>query len=323
MRLRSEERKEPQPLGDVVLWSHVVAAPAVIPPGEAPPSPTVIQNKDGALMATLRYRGPDVTMLDYTEWCVYLEGWNQLLKRLGSGWALWADEWHEEARDYPQSVWRNPAGYFLDSIRKTVFESGQLFETQQFLTLTWLPPSTRKQYWYDSIFVKRAHGRWQHEEALQLQQYLGALDKFIDALSHLLPLAAWCSPRETFTYLRRCVSWDRQTVGVPERAEDLDRKLGRGTLRHGFTPVLNGQYIRPIGIASWPGALGMTIPATLQQLGFPYRFTVRYICLDAAKAKSILNGMRRRWEVQVLPLTTHIADAWNGTTTNWEIPRHT
>jgi type IV secretion system protein VirB4 len=316
MLSRKAARTEPDRVGDVLLWSHMVSAP--LPTAAGPPTaPTVIQNKDGALMAVLRYRGPDVAMLDYTQWCLYLQGWNLLAKRLGEGWALWPDEWHEPARAYPQSTWRNPAGYFLDSIRKTVFEQGQLFETDQFLTLAWQPPSTSTQYWYDSIFVQRAHQRRQSEDEAQVHQYIGALEKVIDALSHLVPEATWCSPKETLTYLRRCVSWDRHMIGLPERPEHLDLTLGSTRYQPGFTPRLGHRYLRPISIRNWPGALGMTVPTTLQQLDIPYRFTVRYICLDTAKAKRILHGMRRRWEVQVLPISVHIADAWNGTRTDW------
>src|SRR4030095_13591146 len=111
------------------------------------------QNKDGTLMATLRYRGPDVAMMSFEACVAYLEGWNRFMRRLGSGWALWADEWHEPATNYPQSTWSTPAAGFVDTLRKVAFESGDLFGTDQFLTLTWLPPSSRRQYWYDSIWV--------------------------------------------------------------------------------------------------------------------------------------------------------------------------
>jgi hypothetical protein len=76
MRLRSEVREEEQPLGDILLWSHVVAAPDPPPRGEAPSSPTVIQNKDGALMATLTLTDDAIRMLDYTEWAVTSRGWS-------------------------------------------------------------------------------------------------------------------------------------------------------------------------------------------------------------------------------------------------------
>src|SRR5215471_2309578 len=108
MFFRREYRKEPRRLADRLLWGKVVHGPQELPrPGEAPSTPTVIQNKDGAFMATLAYRGPDVRMMDYTSWCLYLEGWNRLVKRMGAGWALWADEWHEASTAYPQSRWTN------------------------------------------------------------------------------------------------------------------------------------------------------------------------------------------------------------------------
>ena len=324
MFFRKEFRTEPRRLADHLLWSKLVYGPEeALAPGRAPTTPTVVQNKDGALMATLHYRGPDVTMLDYTQWCVYLEGWNRLLKRLGSGWALWADEWHEPSTAYAQSVWTNPTAYFVDSVRKTLFESGQLYETRHYLTLTWQPPSARQRYWLDTIFVQQAATRAVSEDAQHLQQCVGAMEKFADALSHLMPECGWGTPKDTLSYLHRCVSWDRHTVGLPEMPEDLDMRLSSTRFTHGHTPRLGTRLLRLLGVRHWPGALGVTIPATLQHLPFPYRFTVRYICLDTPKAKRVLNGIRRRWEVQVLPIWTHIADAWNGTKTDWQDPTAT
>jgi type IV secretion/conjugal transfer VirB4 family ATPase len=319
--LRKEFRTEPKRLADHLLWSTLVYGPDTPPArGQAPTTPTVVRNKDGSLMSTLAYRGPDVTMLDYAQWCVYLEGWNRLLKRLGSGWALWADEWHEPSTAYAQSPWSNPVGYFVDNVRKTLFESGQLYETRHYLTLTWQPPSARQRYWLDTIFVHRAMTRATSEDAQQLAQFVGAMEKFADQLSHLMPECHWCTPAQTVSYLHHTVSWDRHQVGVPEIPEFLDMRLTNARFTHGTTPRLGERLLRPIGIRSWPGALGITVPATLQQLPFPYRFTVRYICLDTATAKRTLNGIRRRWEVQVLPIWTHIADAWNGTKTDWQDP---
>jgi type IV secretion system protein VirB4 len=321
---RKEYRTEPRRLADHLLWSKLVYGPEQPPaPGQVPSTPTVMQNKDGSFMAILRYRGPDVTMLDYAQWCVYLEGWNRLLKRLGGGWALWADEWHEPSTAYPQSAWSNPAAYFVDTVRKTLFESGQLFETQHYLTLTWQPPSARQRYWLDTLFVQRAAQRGRQEDAAHLAQVVRALEKVADALHPLMPACGWCTPKETLTYLHRCVSWDRHPVALPAIPDDLDMRLATTRFTHGNTPRLGGRLLRPIGVRHWPEGLGVTIPATLQHLPFSYRFTVRYICLDTAKAKRVLNGMRRRWEVQVLPVWTHVMDAWNGTKTDWQDPTAT
>lgn len=331
MLTRSAARTEPDRLGDVVLWSHLVAVPEPPAPGEPLRAPTVIQNKDGALMTTLRYRGPDVAMQDVAQWRLYLEGWNRLVQRLGSGWALWADEWHEPARTYPQSPWTNPVGYFVDSIRQARFDADALYETDQFLTLTWQPPSTQRQYWFHNVFLRqegqppaarRRQARADHQGLLT--QYVTAMQRFLDALSHLVPLARWCTPRETLTYLHRCVSWDRHTVGIPEGGQHLDLRLTNRRTVHGLTPRLGPMLLCPLGVRSWPSpGVGMTIPTTMQQLACPYRFTVRYLCLDTADAKKILSGMRDRWEMQVLPVMTHVLDAWNGTKTDWEDPTAT
>jgi Type IV secretory pathway, VirB4 components len=322
---RKEARTEPTVVGDILWWGRVVALPSQTPlPGEPVPGPTVIQNKDGTFMATIGYRGPDVTMMDYAQWCFYLEGWNRLYKQLHGGWAMWADEWHEPARAYPKSRWTNPAGAFVDALRETTHNQGDLADTDQFLTLTWQPPSWRKQYWYDSIFVRRTQGRYGREDAVQLRQYIQAMEKVFDLLSPLLRRCVWLSPKETATYLRRQVSWDRHALVMPEDGLYLDRRLGTTRYQTGLTPVLGeGPYahlLRSITIRTWPKTLGITVPATLQQFGEPYRYTVRQLFLDNADAKKRLKGHANRWQFQVLPLSVHAMDAWNGTRTAWDDP---
>lgn len=325
---RKAARTEPVVVGDKLLWGHVAAVPSQSPmpgmPWWAAPGPTVIQNKDGTFMTTFAYRGPDVTMMDYAQWCLYLEGWNRLLKQLRSGWAMWADEWHEPARPYPKSRWTNPAGAFVDALRETAHNQGDLSDTDQFLTLTWQPPSWRKQYWYDSIFVKRTQQRFLAEDTVQLRQYIQAMERVFDTLGPLLRRCAWLSPKGLAAYLRRQVSWDRHPIAMPEGGHYLDRRLGTTRYQTGFTPVLGegpyARYLRPITIRTWPKTLGITVPATLQQFGDPYRYTVRHIFLDNAEAKKILKGYANRWQFQVLPLSVHAMDAWNGTRTRWDDP---
>src|SRR5262249_21220716 len=113
---------------------------------------------------------------------------------------------------------------------------------------------------------------------------------------------------------------DRHRVAVPECPDFLDRRLSTARLTHGHLPQLGRRLLSPISIFHWPEGIGMTIPAALQQLGFAFRYALRDLCLSKVTARKLLDGMRRRWPVQVLPLWVHVADAWNGVTTDWRDP---
>jgi type IV secretion system protein VirB4 len=300
---------------ELVLWGAIVAGPAPrlepdshgIPrcTGWTAASPTVCLNKDGAYMATLRYRGADVTMLEREERLVYLHRLNEVLKRLGTGWALLADEWHEPSTAYPDSQWTNPVACFLDASRRALVQSGQLFESRQSLTLTWKPPSTRKQQWYEQLFTTGA--QFQVTDAENRASFLRQVTRWSDALAGVLPEVRWLTPDETVTYLKNTVCWDRTPIKLPAIPMYLDSQLTSADFLPGHTPqlgqVLPGshparleKYVRPIAVKTWPEDLGYTIPATLQSLPFPYRFTVRWIALDKQDGESVLRDYQSKWE---------------------------
>src|SRR5712691_11416141 len=210
----------------------------------AGPTPCVIRNKDGALMATLRYRGPDVSMLAYQERVVYLHQLHTVLKRLGTGWALFADEWHEATVAYPDSAWTNPVACFLDASRRSLFASGVLHESTQYLTLCWHPPAGRKHAWY-ARWTTTQQEPSEDEDDRNLALFLHAIEKWADGLTGLLPLWAWCTPDETLTYLHQCVSWDRHPVGTPDVPMFLDALLTSADFLPGHTPQLGGKHLRP------------------------------------------------------------------------------
>jgi type IV secretion system protein VirB4 len=299
---------------ELVLWGALVAGPEPIwgtnaqghPiwTGWEEASPTVGLNQDGSYMATLAYRGADVTMMEQEERVVYLHRLNGVLKQLGTGWAVLTDEWHEEAKDYPNSTWTHPVPCFLDASRRALVASGQLYESMFYLTLTWKPESTRKQQWYEHLFMTET--RLQVSDADNRAHFLHQATRWADALSGVLPAVRWLDPDETVTYLKNTVSWERTPLRMPAIPMYLHHQLTSADFLPGHTPQLGRlvvgsdpprleQYLRPITIKTWPDELGITVPAALQALPFPYRFTVRYIALDKQDGESVLRDLQEKW----------------------------
>lgn len=299
MWLVQEFHRDIKRLADVLLWGGLVHGP----------TPAVIWNKDGAYQATLRYRGQDTAMLSEPQRLLYLYGLNTLLKRLGSGWALHADEWHEPTTAYPDTLWHQPAACFVDTARRGLFAEGTHYEGRYYLTLTWKPPSSRQAQWYEHFFLARAQRQEEADDTHNLSLFVTAIEHFGDALAPLLPEAAWCTPAETLTYLHQCISWDRHPIGVPEVPLYLDALLSTEDFLPGHTSQLGGKLLRPLCVKLWPKALGSLIPSALQALPFPYRFTVRWLALDKLDAKAVLNDYQRKWDMQIKAVWTLILEA--------------
>lgn len=305
MYFLKEFQEQPTQLSDLLLWGGMIDGPA----------PAIILNKDGALMTTLRYQAPDVEMLGTAQRRVYLQRLNRLLMRLGTGWAILADEWHEPATAYPASTGQHPTAAFVDATQRALHASGVLHEPEQFLTLTWMPPNDGKEKWYDRFAHQRARRRQLSDLDRHLDSLRYALQRWSDGLSGLWQWH-WCSPDETVTYLHRCISWNRYALTCPEIPMYLDTLLPDMGFLPGYTPQLGERFLRPICVKTWPrsdpetgqGGLGWNIPALLQHLPFSYRYTERALMLDKTDARAMLKDYEGKWGQSLFSAGQYVAN---------------
>ncbi|MEH2484149.1 conjugal transfer protein TrbE [Bradyrhizobium sp. AZCC 2230] len=136
-----EFRSHAYRLADWLPWACLVA-------------PGVVLNKDGSFQRTIRYRGPDLDSATEAELMSVASRVNNVLKRFGSGWALFFDATRIPACEYPRSEFPDPVSWLVDEERRAAFEGpagvawedpsrGQHFESVLHLTLMYLPPAER------------------------------------------------------------------------------------------------------------------------------------------------------------------------------------
>jgi type IV secretion system protein VirB4 len=167
----------------------------------------------------------------------------------------------------------------------------------------------RQQRWFDAWFVQHELARRQSDDARDLAQFCTALTRLLDGLEGVLPEVAFLTPEETLSYLHQCVSWDRHRVALPEVPMYLDVRLAGCDVHPGHTVRLGSQWLRPLGLVSWPDELGFHLPTALQQVDFPYRFTVRWLALGKTDAKRLLDDYMRKWQLQHKSLLTLVLEA--------------
>ncbi|MHC1944242.1 conjugal transfer protein TrbE [Bradyrhizobium sp. UFLA06-06] len=142
-------------LADWLPWACLVA-------------PGVILNKDGSFQRTIRYRGPDLDSATEAELMSVTSRVNNVLKRFGSGWALFFDATRIPASEYPRSRFPDAVSWLVDEERRAAFESlseaswddpsrprGQHFESALHLTLMYLPPAERVSR-LEGLFLERS-----------------------------------------------------------------------------------------------------------------------------------------------------------------------
>lgn len=75
--------KNPSCLADLLPWAALVA-------------PGVVLNKDGSLQRSCAFRGPDLESASDEQMMAAMARLNNVLKRLGSGWAIFVEARREE-----------------------------------------------------------------------------------------------------------------------------------------------------------------------------------------------------------------------------------
>jgi type IV secretion system protein VirB4 len=277
----AEYRRRPASLADYLPWAGLVA-------------PGVILNKDGAFQRTARFRGPDLDSATESELVATTARLNNALKRLGSGWALFVDAERHAAAEYPASDFPDPVSWLVDEERRAAFENdGTHFESAYHLTLTFMPPSETKARAGNLLYesVERRTVNWREH----LASFVTETDRFLALLNGVMPETRWLSDEETLTFLHACVSTQRHVVAVPDIPFHLDALLPDRDLSGGLTPMLGDHHLRVLTVRGFPPATWPGILDDLNRLGFAYRWTTRFLCLDKAEAERELIKIRRQW----------------------------
>ncbi len=292
----AEYRHRADRLADHLPWAALVA-------------PGVVLNKDGSFQRSFRFRGPDLESATEAELLGTCARLNNLLRRFGSGWALFFEAERFEAPGYPDSEFPDAASWLADSERRAAFEQGvdqlfggargsqaprQHFDSAYHLTLLYMPPADPVSR-AERMLVEAGAGEkgrdWRHE----LASFIAETDRALDLLAGLMPELHALDDEETLTYLHGTVSTRRHVVGVPSTPMYLDAVLVNEPLTGGIAPMLGDQHLRTVTVLGFPNLTRPGILDALNHLGFPYRWVTRFIPLDKTEANRTLTRIRRQW----------------------------
>ena len=277
----AEFSKRPAQLSDWLPWAGLVA-------------PGVVLNKDGSFQRTARFRGPDVDSVTESALVATTARINNALRRLGSGWALFVEAAREPAAGYPESAFPDGLSWLVEQERKAAFEeAGSHYESRFHLTLVFLPPEESRTKAGSLLYEHGGQSGVNWRE--QLATFIAETDRFFDLLDSVMPELDWLDDSHTLTYLHGTVSTVRHPVAVPEVPVYLDALLADTALCGGLAPRLGDQHLRMVSVRGFPTSTWPGLFDELNRLGFDYRWSTRFICLDKAEAESELTRLRRQW----------------------------
>jgi type IV secretion system protein VirB4 len=278
-----EYRNSADRLADHLPWGLLVA-------------PGVILNKDGSFQQSFGFRGPDLESASSSELVSICARANNVLRRFGSGWALFFEAERREALGYSVSAFPDVASSLVEAERANSFNAAQNghFESHYYLTLVWMPPADQ----LDGVsrkMVDRGTGGQTRNWHEVLNQFCAQTARAFDLFSGFMPEIIMLDDEATLTYLHGTVSTTRHRVAVPDTPLYLDAILADTPVTGGLEPRLGSAHLRTLTILGFPNMSRPGLLDALNHQAFGYRWMSRFIALDKAQATKTLTSLRRQW----------------------------
>lgn len=281
----------------------------------------LVLGKGGELIASFKYRGPDMQCASEAELNNLRLRVSGLMKRLTGGWMLHTTTFRRESMSYPDD------GAFPDLVTRAIERErqgqyrseGTHYENDYYLTFTYLPDallvSKVKEFAYESEDKSRLRPEKIAAKSVQyferqLNEFVGLLESSLSNKLERLQAAKKIDPisqrpvwyDDHLAFLHECITGVYQPIRLPKKVVPvgLDYMLGSYGFSTGIRPVLNNRFIRVIAIEGMPdeGTL-FGVLDILNQLSVQFRWTTRWIARDTEKAKSDVKRTRGKWRQKI------------------------
>ena len=265
----------------------------------------VLMLQDGALLSAWRYRGPDMASRTVNDLEALSARVNSALK-LGSGWMVHVDAIRSEAPGYPeQGHFPDPVTYAIDEERRGQSNAeGVHFESDYFITLTFLPPSKKEGRATELMFNTGGKRRTDLGAVRVLSQFEEKATAFGDRLSQVVHAQRLEASEDgqfddLLRYVRRCVSGEDYPFASLEYPTCLQDVIGCVDMVGGIEPQLAGMHMRCLAIDGFPRFTRPGVLEVLDGMPFAYRWNTRAILLDTQSALSILEVTFKKWNSKI------------------------
>ena len=291
------------------------------------PADGILQNKDGSLTVCWYFRGDDMDSATHAEMAGISARLNRILVGLGNGWMLNCDAIRRPATTYPvNGHFPDRTSWLIDEERRRQHEhEGAHFETTYALCLTYLPPMRASNKIVDLIYEDAGRDDSVDGFAARiLAQFTRQIDDFESALSGTLPLRRMRGIRRTdiagreysedeqLQYMDFCISGVLRPVRLPNIPMYLDAVIGTYPFYGGIAPRVADMYIQVVSIDGFPHDSYPGILHALDELGYEYRWSTRFIFLDPQQARGVINAARRRWQQKQRGLKDQVMNTSGG-----------
>ena len=288
-----EDRPTPATLADELNWAFLV-------------DDGVILQKDGALLAGFRYRGPDLGGATAAELEALGAQLNDALLPYTDGWMFHVDAIRSPAEPYGESAFPSQVTAWIDAERRSAFRSSRpQFVSEYTICVTYLPP--KELYSRAAAVFVRGSGRT-FDIASLIRGYRDAIELLRERLASRLRVERLDSDG-LVSHLHRCLTTLPHPVTAPPHGAYLNTVLASQDVIGGFAPKVGEQHVRIVAITAYPGRSGVGKLDFLNALPFPYRWSSRFIPMGQQLASRLIKRQQRKWFMGRKGMGTFIREA--------------
>lgn len=291
-------------------------------------APGLYVNKDGSLMAAYKYQAADVFSATELERNLTAKRMNAVLSKFGSGWAIHIDAVRLPVREYPKKsecFFPDIVTQMIDDERRKFFLSqDNLYETVNYVTLTYNPPGESKRKMTDMMFDDDSNAKRTSNIEKVIKEFEAKLSEFESLSSNALIKIERVMPYEWvdeynqihyndefLKFVNFALVGRNHPIELPAISMYLDRYIGGYDFWTGVIPKIDNKYIGIVAIDGYPQQSHPNILDQLSKLSLEYRWNTRFIFLDNYEAEKKLEKLMSKWKQKVRGIFAQIFNPYS------------
>lgn len=258
---------------------------------------TVLQH-DGSMFRTIEYRGKDRDSAELEELVYAVDHLNGVLAQFNTGYSLLFEKQRRKARNLPLRRIDNDAPAMVEQ-ENYEDVSTTTYVNRSFLTITYSPPPM------ESVSLERFFQTNPPERAETdfFREHVVPFTKLTNILANIFAgQMAWAkvlTSDELVTYLHSCLSPHDHPVEAPTEAgwpleqvfEEID--FVSGSFPHILDHKANW-HVRTVSVLGYPKSSNPMILDALNNLGFEYRYCLRFNVLSKLHFMGVMKEIWQR-----------------------------
>jgi type IV secretion system protein VirB4 len=289
----------------------------------------VIVGKNGSFMAAWIYQGDDnASSTDQQREAISFRI-NQALSGLGNGWMVHVDAVRKPAPSYSpegQSKFPDVITAAIDEERRQLFEGlSTMYEGHFVITVTYFPPMLAQRKFVELMFDDEEKPLDSKTKTKHLIEHFKRECNNIESrLSSAIKLTrlkgrkitnedgATVTHDDFLSWLQFCITGLNHPIQLPANPMYLDCYLGGQEFHSGTISKIGRQFIQVVAIEGFPLESTPGMLTALAELPITYRWSSRFIFMDAHEAIKQLDEFRKKWRQKIRGIFDQILNTSTG-----------